>query len=94
MTSSLTINSENHIVSYSGPEAVQLYSIKTLSLAIEFYVKCKMIPTQGMTITKMLASATRLTHKHYSRGQGKQAIVDLKVMANTLLATIDIVRVA
>lgn len=80
-------------VSYVGPQATELCVIYTLSYAIELYVKSNgaIIPTRGMTITKMLSRAAQLTGRPYKRSQALQAISDLSAKVAALVKSLPII---
>lgn len=69
---------------FEGPDAIALVQAITLRGAIQLYLRTGLIPTRGVTITKMLALATSITKKPYRRGQGEQAIADLKAWSDAL----------
>lgn len=71
---------------FAGPDAVALFQAVQLRSAINMYVETggRLIPTRGVTITKMLAFATRLTGQKYKRTQAKQALVDLDAWIATM----------
>lgn len=90
---SYIMRSPSGSVSYVGPQATELCVIFTLRSAISLYVKSggKIIPTRGMTITKMLSRAAQLTGKPYKRSQGQQAISDLSAKAAALVESLPII---
>lgn len=71
-------------------DATTLYGWKQLQLFIDLYIKTGMIPTRGVTISKMLKLATNITKKTYknNRAGWQQASADLKVSCDTLRAAI------
>ena len=60
-------------------DAIPMFQVITLKGAIKLHKACGMIPTRGMTITKMLQSASNVTGKKYKRGQHDAAIADLEL---------------
>lgn len=82
------LNAAGAAQSFVGTDAVKLYGIIALKSAINLHGRCGMIPTRGMTITRLLANATALTGKPY-KGAGKhdRAVADLQ-------ATIDATKAA
>lgn len=62
------------------PEQINLYRAMVTRKAIGLYLKCGLIPTRGMTITKLTAIATEYTGKRYKRGQGALAYDDLTAL--------------
>jgi len=71
-------------MTFAGPDAVKLFTAITLRGSIKLYIKAKIIPTRGVTITRMLEVASSYTGKPYKRGQAQQAADDLKVWADTM----------
>ncbi|UTC28480.1 hypothetical protein GURKE_04780 [Brevundimonas phage vB_BpoS-Gurke] len=80
--------SKTGAVTFDGRDAVKLYGLVSLRAAIKLHRDTGMIPTRGVTITKMLASASTVTGKAY-KGKTKHdaAIADLT-------ATIDAAKAA
>ena len=78
--------------SYSGHDAVMLYRAAALKGFIGLYAKCGVIPTRGVTITKMLAMATEYTGRKYKRGQYAEAQEDLHQWIEAMKAAIPIIR--
>lgn len=79
-----------HGTTFSGPDAVDLYRAISLRAALTLWTKTKMIPTRGLTITKMLALCTSYTGKTYKRTQVPQAIADLQVWIATMQSAIPV----
>ena len=52
---------EHGTIIIEGPAAVNLYRLVALESALALYIKTKMIPTRGMTITKMRMMAFEYT---------------------------------
>jgi hypothetical protein len=69
-------------MSFNGPAAVDVYRILTLASSIKMYAACGLIPTRGVTITRMLAMAGEYTRKVYKRKDMLQAADDLKALAS------------
>jgi hypothetical protein len=65
-------------VSYVGPDAVDLYRVRMVRMSIKLHRDTGMIPTRGVTITRLLAMASQYTGKAY-KGKTKHdaAIADL-----------------
>jgi hypothetical protein len=72
---------------YVGPDAVDLFRVKQIRTFIKLHQSCGMIPTRGVTITKLLAAATAITGKPY-KGATKHAaaIADLTAHIDATLA--------
>lgn len=61
---------------YTG-DAITLYRWKALQQAIILYTKTGLIPTRGVTISKMLKAATEITSRPYKNtSEGRQQAVD------------------
>lgn len=77
---------------YSGPDAVAYFHARSLQGAISLYIKSsgQIIPTRGMTITKMLALATKITGKSYKRTQAQAAHDDLQIWTSTMRSALPI----
>lgn len=69
---------------YIGYEAVDLFRSRVLASSLRLYSETGMIPTRGVTITRMLALATHYTGKRYGRGKPQAAIAadDVTLWAN------------
>lgn len=82
-----------HATSFVGGDAVELYRLKALRMAIRMHKTCGMIPTRGVTITKMLAQVTMLTKKPYT-GKTKHdaAIADLNARIAAAEASMPVER--
>lgn len=74
----------------TGQDGMRFVRAVTLWTSLECYVssKGKIIPTRGMTITRMLAIATEFTGKKYKRSEAKQAAADVKVWADEMRAAL------
>ena len=86
--SSITYDKNGHAVTFSGPDAVELYRVASIASAIRLYVKCGIIPTRGVGIMKMLAIAGTYTGKTYKRNGATQAVEDLNVWVQTMKAAL------
>jgi hypothetical protein len=75
---------------YVGDDAVQYARVRILRAAIKLYRNSGIIPTRGMTITRMLNSVTALTRKSYKRGQCDRAIEDLDIWLNNMASALPI----
>jgi len=91
MESSITVTSAG-AVSYSGPDAVNLYRARLLASSLRLYAKTGIIPTRGVTATAMLRMASEYTGKAYKRGQYDAAAADVTAWANTMQAALPITR--
>lgn len=86
--SSITYDKSGNAVTFSGPDAVELYRAGLLHMHIGLWIKTKMIPTRGVTITRMLAMASEFTGKRYTHKQAAQACADLDVWIKTMKAAL------
>jgi hypothetical protein len=86
--SSITISSSG--TTFAGPDATHLFRAKMLASALGLYAKCGIIPTRGVTITKMLAMASTYSGKKYKRGDAAKAQADVAEWANTMLAALPV----
>jgi hypothetical protein len=80
------------VTAYVGPDATLLVSAMMLRTGIKMYRTCGMIPTRGMTITKMLERATVFSGKKYTRAKMDQAIADLTTWIEAMKSAIPIVE--
>lgn len=77
---------------HAGLDAVRRVRAISTRSAIALHRKCGLIPTRGMTITRLLAVATEFTGKPY-KGAGKheRAEADLTVWIDTMTAALPII---
>ena len=68
-------------VAFNGPAAVDVYRISLLASSIGIWAKTGMVPTRGLSITKMLKLASQYTRKPYKRTEALTAQADLKALA-------------
>lgn len=54
--------------SYVGPKGTNVFRLRVLAGAIRLYAKTGIIPTRGVTITKMMKMAEKDTGKKFKRG--------------------------
>lgn len=86
----LQVDDQGKVSSYVGPDAVELYRVKTLRSFILLWQRTKIIPTRGVTITKMLAQASAITKKPYKVKQTQVAADDLAKWIGAMLAAIPV----
>jgi hypothetical protein len=81
-------------VSITGPDATNYFRAVQLKLFIGLYIKTGIIPTRGVTISKMLKIATEYTGKKYknSRPEWERAQADMDVWCATMKAALPIVN--
>lgn len=87
--SSITLNASGGMT-FDGPDAVQLYRAKLLASSLKLYARSGIIPTRGVTITKMLAFASAYTGKRYKRGEAMKAHDDVQAWAAAMMAALPI----
>ena len=90
--SSITYDKNGDAVTFAGPDAVELFRVATLKTSISLWVKTKMIPTRGVTITKMLAMATRYTGQRYTPQKAADAVRDLGVWIATMKSALPVIE--
>lgn len=73
-------------------DAIPMFQVVTLKGALKMYAKCGMIPTRGMTITKMLKSAAAITGKAYKRGEAMKAHDDLVIWIEAAKASMPVIQ--
>jgi hypothetical protein len=80
-------------MTFVGGDAVELYRLAAMRSAINLHKVSGMIPTRGMTITKMLANVTALTGKAY-KGKAKHdlALADLDARIAAAKASMPVVH--
>ena len=86
------VNKQNQCTSFVGPDATNYVRAELLASALKLYDKCKIIPTRGVTPTKMLKMATGYTGKAYKRGQYLSAAADVKKWADEMKAALPKVK--
>lgn len=77
-------------ISFVGSDATQLYRAVVLKSSISLHQKCGMIPTRGMTITKLFQIASEFTGQRYKRGEHERAIADLTVWIETMKSALPV----
>lgn len=75
---------------FQGPDATEWVRATTLVSALSLYAKAKIIPTRGVTATRMLKMATHYTGKKYKRGEHAKAAADVRIWANTMKAALPV----
>lgn len=66
------------------------FRCKVLRSSIDLHRKTGIIPTRGVTITRMFAMATQYTGKQYKRGAHEAAIADLDTWLATMRAALPV----
>lgn len=85
--------SRKEATSYVGRDATELYRVNMIKTCIKMYVKCGMIPTRGVTISKMLKMATVYTGRKYKRSEAMYAVEDLHNWVTCMVSAMPIEEV-
>lgn len=88
----VAVNQDGRPTAFVGPDAVNLFRAKTLASALRMYAKTGMLPTRGVSPTKMLQLARQYTGKEYRRGQHMLAANDIQVWIDTMTAALPVVE--
>jgi len=90
--SSITVDKEGRVVAYDGKDGVELFRIRTLASSLRLFAATGIIPTRGITYSKMLRMAEKYTGKNYRvrREECGRAAGDLDVLASTLVAALPV----
>ena len=75
---------------FVGRDATELVRAVMLANSLRLYVKSGIIPTRGVTITRMLQMAHRYTGKAYKRGQAALAAADVAVWIETMKSALPV----
>lgn len=92
MTDSYITVTNGKCSSFVGSDAVNYVRAELLASSLKLYAATKIIPTRGVTISKMLAMATGYTGKAYKRGDAIKAADDVKKWANEMKAALPVVE--
>jgi hypothetical protein len=68
-------------------DAIPMFRVITLKGAIKLHRQTGLIPTRGVTISKMLAMAGEITGEKYKRGQHERAEADLQLWIDAAKAS-------
>jgi hypothetical protein len=79
-------------ISFVGYDAVSLYRVMQLRMALGLYAKCGMIPTRGVGPKRMLGIASEYTGKRYAatRAHATLAVDDLTVWIETMKSALPV----
>jgi len=83
---------DGRIVAFIGDDAMRLAKARLLRSSIKGYIKFKIIPTRGMTITRMLEEAGKFTGKHYKSSHKELAVEDLEKWILAMQAALPVVE--
>lgn len=86
----LTYHPDGTASSFVGPDAVSMYRAALIATSLKLWVKTGIIPTRGFGITKMLAEATRITGKKYTRKTATQASADVTLFVQEMKAALPV----
>lgn len=86
----IQVGSDNMATTFVGADAINLFRAGVLRGVLNLYASCGIIPTRGVTITKMLTLATTYTGKKYSRNMVLQAVADITIWIEAMKAAIPI----
>ena len=75
-----------------GPDAIAMLRARTISAALTLHAKAGVVPTRGVTITRLKHLAKALTGHAYGRGDAEtlRAAADVKHWAATMYAALPI----
>jgi hypothetical protein len=79
--------------SYVGRDATQLYRVNMIKVSIKLWMKTGMMPTRGVTITKLLKMAEQYTGRKYKKSEAAYAIEDLHNWVTTMISALPIEEV-
>lgn len=86
--SHIIVNKEGNCSTFVGPDAINYVRAEMLASSLRLYAACKIIPTRGVTATKMLKMAEGYSGKVYKRGEYVKAADDVKKWADEMKAAI------
>lgn len=81
-----------HSIALVGHDAIKFGAAVQLRAFIRLYIKTGIIPTRGVTITRMLALCQQFTGKTYKPAQKEQALEDLTNWIETMRLALQIVN--
>lgn len=84
----------SQVRAYVGKDAVEFARVRMLRSSLIIWQKTGMIPTRGVTVTRMLGMCHAYTGKSYKRGEVPAAVADLEVWLNTMNAALPMVNSA
>ena len=79
--------------SYVGRDATQLYRVNMIKVSIKLWMKTGMMPTRGVTITKLLKMAEQYTGRKYKKSEAAYAVEDLHNWVTTMISALPIEEV-
>ena len=87
-TNSITSYGNNGGTTFAGPKAVDVLRCAMLKRFIALHAKTGIIPTRGVTITKMFTMTTEYTGKKYKRGEHDKAVRDLDLICDVKVSQV------
>jgi hypothetical protein len=85
--------SRGEATSYVGRDATELFRVNMIKVSIKLYMKTGMIPTRGVTISKMLKMAEQYTGRKYKKSEAAYAVEDLHNWVSTMVSALPIEEV-
>ena len=77
--SKILLDRNGQPTTYIGPDGVEFFRVRVLQGALKVWQRCGILPYRGVSHTKMLAQASAITGKPYSKTQTSDAIADLQL---------------
>lgn len=90
--SSITLDASGRPVSYTGPDAVEVFRAKTIASGLQLWHKTGIRPNRHWTPTAMIQAAGRITHKQYKINKKSVPFIvaDLNLWINTMISALPI----
>jgi hypothetical protein len=85
--------SRGEATSYVGRDATELFRVNMIKVSIKLYMKTGMIPTRGVTISKMLKMAEQYTGRKYKKSEAAYAVEDLHNWVTCMVSALPIEEV-
>jgi len=85
--------SSDEATSYVGSDATTLYRVNMIKVSIKFWMKTGMMPTRGVTITKLLKMAEQYTGRKYKKSEAAYAVEDLHNWVTCMVSALPIEEV-
>lgn len=81
------------VTSYVGTDATSLYRVNMIKVSIKLWMKTGMMPTRGVTITKLLKMAEQYTGRKYKKSEAAYAVEDLHNWVTCMVSALPIEEV-
>ena len=85
--------SRKEATSYVGRDATTLYRVNMIKVSIKLWIKTGMMPTRGVTISKLLKMAEQYTGRKYKKSEAAYAVEDLHNWVSTMVSALPIEEV-